>query len=48
MKEEEVISIRKEENFMETYYEILRKVENLKVVELRAVGKAIGNAISLS
>ena len=33
---------------METYHEILKRLETLKKVELRAVGKAIGNAISLS
>lgn len=33
---------------METYNEILKRLDILKKVELRAVGKAIGNAILLS
>lgn len=48
MKNEEVIWIRKDENFMEVYHEILDRIENLKMIELKAVGKAIGNSISLS
>ena len=45
---EEVIPIKKDLAFMETYSEILKRLEKLKIVELRAVGRAIGNAISLS
>lgn len=50
MKEhsEEIIPIKRDQNFKETYNEILRRIRKLKIVELRAVGRAVGTAISLS
>lgn len=45
---EEVIPIKKDMVFMEKYQEIVTKIDKLRLIELRAVGKAIGNAISLS
>ena len=45
---EEVIPIKRDIVFMEKYQEILSKIDKLRLIELRAVGKAIGNAISLS
>ena len=45
---EEVIPIKRDIKFMDTYQEILNKIDKLRLIELRAIGKAIGNAISLS
>jgi hypothetical protein len=33
---------------MEVYHDILKKLDKLKIVELKSVGKAIANAIELS
>lgn len=47
-KNNDSISIKRTDDFMETYYKIVEKIKRVKSTELRAAGLAIGRAISLA